>query len=330
LRLLGLILAVFLCCSLIACGKTPAPEVPETTPEPEIAVETPEPTPEAPKSFIKEDDFRSLAFEIGGGLIESIRKTLPESESYAENIGAQIIKALFWDLDHRRDLRKGDRCRILYKTTRDRFKIRLYGVRYKSTRFDKTYQYFFFWESDKKSPEFFDSAGQAVAKRMKNCPLIKFDEVISLYRPGVKDRRGVKFRVKTSTEARMPFPAVVERLNWDLETTGLSVEVRYPGTGLTAQFLHLSAISEKVEPGSTVTVGDIFARTGITGKTQVPQLDYRLFKSEEGSDSGVDPFEFHGFEPYTLPPSEYSKFVSVKHQVLSRMEKVGFDEPAQE
>lgn len=312
-----LILFILVC----ACEKKPIPPPPEKTPDPEQEMTSSEDI--GPKPFVEKDGFRALAFMINGGLVLSLKNSLPSDEPYAENLSAQMIKALFWDLDHMRDLRKGDMARIVYKPTRDRFKVRLYGVEYFSTKFSSLYRYIFFWESDTKFPEYFTEAGEAVAKRMKNCPLQEYQEVISIFRPDNKSRKGIKFRVKTGTEIMMPYPAVVEKMNWDIENLGLSVQVNYPGTGVHAQFLHLSAIAADVEVGSAVTVGSVFARTGVSGKTQTPHLDYRQFKESEKGDQYVDPFELHGFETHHLAHDDYKDFVSVKHQILAKMDMVG-------
>ena len=309
---------------LFACGKPAPAPTPAAEPEP---VQT-EPMLEQPKSkprFVKEDGFCSVAFDMEGSLASSIKNALPDSEPYAENIAAQLIKALFWDLDHKSDLRKGDRCRLIYKKTRDRLKIRMYGIEYNSKKLDKRYLYFFFWERDKALPEYFDKSGVAVARRMKHPPLRNEAEIISLFRKGTKTKKGIKYRIPVGTQIVMPYPAIVERINWDLASDGLSVEVRYPGTGLFAQFVHLSAISSKVTPGEIVSVGTVFARTVVSGKTQIPHLEYRLLRKNDEGVEWVDPFELHGFETYTLLAHSYPDFVLVKHQILARLDKVGFD-----
>jgi len=304
------------------CSKekdVPVPATPEEDPK------TPEPVSQKRAfGFLKENGFCTLAFYIDGGLIPSVKKILPDTEPYADNIGAQIVKALLWDLDHRRDIRKGDSCKVLYKRTMDRFKIRVYGITYTSQKFEKTYSYYFFWEKKRKFPEFFTEAGTAVSKKMKNCPLKNYDEIVALYRAGSKANKGVKFRVRRGVEVFMPFPAVVLRMNWNLEIDGISVEVRYPGTGKLAQFTHLSAISDKIEPGAAVSVGTIFARTGVSGKTQTPHLEYRMLKETENGLEYIDPFEFHGLESYILDMSGHRDFVSVKHQIIGKLRKVDF------
>lgn len=311
------------------CKESKPPVEPTPIPVPSVEKAEPKETPEPPKrpvAFYKDEKgFCALAVNIKNGLVPSIQKVLPESEPYAENIAAQIIKALFWEFDHRRDVRNGDTCRLVYKSTRDRFKIRVYGIRYRSLKHEKTYQAYFFWERDKKFPEYFNEAGASLAKKIKNCPLQHYDEVISLFRKGSTTNRGIKFRVKTGMQVTMPFPSAVTRINWDMPVDGLGVEVRYLGTGLLAQFVHLSAISSDVAEGHTVSVGSIFARTGISGKTQIPHLEYRLLKETDDGLIGVDPLEFHKTETYNLPPSAHTDLVSVKHQVLTMILKVGFE-----
>lgn len=297
------------------------PENEQNTPEPEKKEEI-----KADKGvgFFKDNGFCMLAFNVKGGLIPSIKKVLPETEPYSEHIGAQLLKALIWDIDQRRDIRNGDQCRLVYKTTKDRFKIRVYGLEFHSKKFSKTYRYFFFWEADKKFPEYFTESGNAVARRMKNPPLKTFDEVISVFSQGSKSRDSIKYRVRTGTEVRMPYPAVVKRINWDIEKLGLSVEVNYPGTGMDAHFYHLSAISEKVLPGEHIPKGEVFARTGVSGDTQTPHLEYKLIQDTGEGPNPADPFKLHGEEPYMLPPSAYKDFVSVKYQILEKFRKVEF------
>ena len=126
----------------VACSK--APEAPAPVPDPEtVAHQDTSPTPSVKSAFNMEDGFCSVAFEVDGGLVQSISRVLPEKEPYAENIAAQIIKALFWKMDHKRDVCKGDRCRLVYKRTRDRFKIRVYGIAYRSGKYDTTFRCFF-------------------------------------------------------------------------------------------------------------------------------------------------------------------------------------------
>jgi murein DD-endopeptidase MepM/ murein hydrolase activator NlpD len=84
---------------------------------------------------------------------------------------------------------------------------------------------------------------------------------------------GIDIAVPVGTPVKAPACGTVVFAEEDVPLSGTTVVVDHGG-GLTSAFLHLSAITKKV--GDRVEKGDVFAKSGKTGRVTGPHLDWRM------------------------------------------------------
>jgi murein DD-endopeptidase MepM/ murein hydrolase activator NlpD len=200
-------------------------------------------------------------------------------------LSAVYSRLFVWDLDLRRDLRKGDRIDVAWNRAPDDT-IEVLAARLHSSKHGRTFAAYRWQAPGDAFTSYWQEDGTEVPYRLQNPPLRDYQQITSL----LKDRpthQGMDFKAPVGTPVVAPFDAQVTRANWNWKSNGNCVELRYPD-GAMAKFLHLS--EHRVEPGDTVKAGDIIALVGNTGRSTAPHLHYQV---EVGSKI-VDPLEYHG------------------------------------
>jgi len=269
-----------------------------------------------------EGNLNAVAFRVQGSLSSSIAAALPEDQrALATALADRLFGALQWFFESQKDVRGGDEVKIVYNPSARTERAPLYGFWYKSKRLGKTLFYFYYPEGGTGGVSYFDAEGNSIAEVMKRPPLPPEIVANAIVRP--MGANAVVFNVPVGTPLLMPFPARILRLNWDQENLGRCIEARYLLVGFIAQFCNLEAISDKAAEGAMIDAGTQVATTGDSGKTSVPRLLYRTFRSaEEGDLKPVSPFEVHGKDKKQLPAAERVNFLAVRAKVEKLFEKI--------
>lgn len=200
-------------------------------------------------------------------------------------LSAVYSRLFVWDLNLRRDLRKGDRVEVAWRRAPDD-SLEVLAARLHSSKMGQTIAAYRWQAPGDAFTSYWQEDGTEVPYRLQNPPLRDYQQITSL----LKDRpthQGMDFKAPVGTLVVAPYDAKVSRTNWNWKSNGNCVELRY-ADGAVAKFLHLS--ENRVEPGSTVKAGDVIALVGNTGRSTAPHLHYQV----EVAGKIVDPLEYHG------------------------------------
>lgn len=200
-------------------------------------------------------------------------------------LSAVYSRLFVWDLDLRRDLRKGDRVEVAWRRAPDDT-LEVLAARLHSTKVGRTVAAYSWQAPGDAFMSYWQEDGTEVPKRLQNSPLRDYQQITSL----LKDRpkhQGMDFKAPVGTLVVAPYDATVVRSNWNWKSNGNCLELRYPD-GAMAKYLHLS--ENRVEPGQKVKAGEVIALVGNTGHSTAPHLHYQI----ELGGKIVDPLEYHG------------------------------------
>ncbi len=99
---------------------------------------------------------------------------------------------------------------------------------------------------------------------------------------------------------------------------GNMVSIRH-ASGYESSYLHLSAITRGVRPGTQVAQGQVIGRVGATGLATGPHLDYRLTKNG----TFINPLLEHRRMPpgEPIPAEHLERFSAVRDAALARLDR---------
>ena len=231
----------------------------------------------------------------------SLARTFSKADSENGNAISAVYSRLFhWDIDLRKDLRKGDRVRVAWR--KDDQGIEIVAASLQSGKLGKTLTAYRYTRAGDDFPSFWTDDGTEIARRIKESPLANYEMITSL----LKDRRshaGIDFKVPVGTPALATRAGTVTRTNWNTRANGNCVEIQF-SDGTLAKYLHLSKTS--VKPGRSVSAGAVIGASGNTGRSTAPHLHYQLNKGKRV----LDPIEVHGTHTRSILSGERDAFGS--------------------
>jgi hypothetical protein len=270
------------------------------------------------------DDSFVLRVELTGTLLDTLLKAMPDNLRVCRALASEAEEALHFQMDTRKQMSVGDVATLVFKEGGRNAVARLYGVRYFSRLLDRKLFAYYFWETNKPYPEYFDADGVSLTPRLKRPPLREYQRIGSLAGRNPM-REGVFFLAEPETEVVAPFKSKVVRINWLPKDTGDCVELFYEGTGVSAVIKGLGSLSVKVNPGAVIKSGGVIGRVATPPAGKAGGFRY-LVRSGIGDGAiGVDPFRFHMTTKYTLDKTSRGFFLSVKQRIdshLARLDQV--------
>jgi murein DD-endopeptidase MepM/ murein hydrolase activator NlpD len=217
----------------------------------------------------------------------------------ADAVNAVFARQFAWDLDLRRDLQKGDTITAVYHID-DNGDIDMPLAWFDSRKLGKALKAYRFQVPGDDNPSYWYPDGGEVPYRLVNGPIQQYIQITSL----IDDRRGHDgwdFKAAEGTPIVSPKAGRVERTNWNHTVNGNCVEV-VQSDGVHALYLHLSR--NDVQPGDSVTAGQLIGAVGNTGRSTNAHLHYQLEKAGKV----LDPGEYHGTTRRSLPPEAMPAF----------------------
>lgn len=263
---------------------------------------------------------RVISGELEGSLIGSIERAgAPEMLAY------RMAEVLQWDLDFNRDLRLGDRFRVLYE------EVYLDGAYHGlgnvlALTYDnagRRMEAFRFGENGVSDPAagYYDAQGRPVKKMFLRSPLRfsrvtsrfshrRFHPVLKRYRP----HYGVDYGAPVGTPVRVTANGVVTFAGRN-GGAGRMVKVRHPNDYLSA-YLHLSRFARGVRPGRRVAQGEVIGYVGSTGLSTGPHLDYRV----QHRGRWVDPLSIKSVPAEPIPAAQRPRFEAWRQLLQASLE----------
>jgi murein DD-endopeptidase MepM/ murein hydrolase activator NlpD len=187
-----------------------------------------------------------------------------------------------WQIDFSRDLRPGDRYRILYErlvrpdgTARAG---RVVGVQFHINNRD--HEAYAFRTPDG-SEDYFDRDGESLRRAFLRAPL-EFRRISSAFsksrfHPVLKVNRahnGVDYAASKGTPVRAVGDGTIRRAGWG-GGYGNVVEIAHR-QGYASRYAHLNGFAKGIRPGTRVRQGDLIGYVGSTGLSTAPHLHYEF------------------------------------------------------
>lgn len=246
---------------------------------------------------------KSGVYSFTGVVTRSLSETFQGAEATSPAALSAVYTRLFaWDVDMRRDLRKGDIVEVLYEQPAAGEPVVLAAKLHLNpgTSAERVLNAYRFQAPGDAYPSYWASEGKEVPRRLVDGPLDNYEQITSL----LKDRpthEGMDFKTNLGTPVMTPRAGTVTRINWNLAANGNCVEVQYQD-GTLAKFLHLN--ENLVQIGQRVTAGTVIAKSGNTGHSTGPHLHYQLGRG----DRVIDPVTYHGTLRRQLQPEAMKDF----------------------
>ena len=263
--------------------------------------------------FARETEVRRIEGELEGLLIDDIIRA-----GGRQMVAYAMSDVLQWDLDFNRDLRTGDRFRVLYEEVYfdgefgglGEILALVYdnrGRRFEAYRFGER--------------GYFDAEGRPLQKMFLRSPL-PFTRVTSRFshrrlHPILKVHRphyGVDYGAPRGTRVRVTANGVVTFAGVS-GGAGKMVKVRHPN-GYQTSYLHLSRFAKGVRRGKAVAQGDVVGYVGSTGLSTAPHLDYRLQKNGRW----LDPLQLKSEPVEPIPRDLLKRFLARRDALRAGLE----------
>lgn len=272
--------------------------------EPALARRAPSPAnvaPPAPRTGV----LKGYHGRVNGPLPSSMRKALGREK--AMFLSALAARLLLWRLNLRRDLRRGDKIRILYEPIEEQSRFRILAMTYKSLKKRKTFQFYRYKEKGRPFAAYYNEEGVDIEPQLRHAPLRSYEQITSVIKMRRK-HKGIDFKVPVGYKVYLPFRGRVERKNWNFRYNGNCLKVALLGRhrGVKALFLHLKEVLPVAKPGAVLKAGTVIALSGNSGRSTAPHLHYQL---ERTSGKVINPFTYHETYRRKVASSEKADFV---------------------
>jgi murein DD-endopeptidase MepM/ murein hydrolase activator NlpD len=234
-----------------------------------------------------------LDVRIEGSLYESITEA-----GGKPSLASKLADMYAWQIDFFR-IRPGDHVRLVYeKYYLDGKPVRLGNIlaaRFKHLGND-FYGFHFVQNGD---ADYFDENAESLRKAFLKAPL-DYERISSGYtkrrfhpiQKRWKEHLGTDYAADKGTPIRSVGDGIITEAEHG-RYNGNYVKIRH-NTTYSTQYLHMSKIAEKIEPGERVHQGDVIGYVGETGLATGPHLCYRFW--QDGKQ--VDPYDVE------IPPAE--------------------------
>ncbi len=263
--------------------------------------------------FAREVKIQRIDGELEGMLIDDVRRA-----GGRQQLAYEMSNVLQWDLDFNRDLRVGDRFRVLYEEVYLDGELSGLGeilalVYDNRGRRLEAYRY--------GERGYYDAAGRPLQKMFLRSPLPftrvtsrfshrRFHPILKIHRP----HYGVDYGAPRGTRVRVTATGVVTFAGVS-GGAGKMVKVRHPN-GYQTSYLHLSRFAQGIRRGKAVTQGDVIGYVGSTGLSTAPHLDYRMQKNGRW----LDPLRLKSDPVEPIPQHRMAHFLARRDMLTAGLE----------
>ncbi len=253
--------------------------------------------------FARAVEIRQIEGELEKMLIDDILRA-----GGRQMVAYQMSEVLQWDLDFNRDLRTGDRFRVLYEEIYLDGELAGLGEILALT-YDNRGRHFEAYRFGERG--YYDAAGRPLQKMFLRSPLPftrvtsrfshrRFHPILKVHRP----HYGVDYGAPRGTRVRVTANGVVSFAGTS-GGAGKMVKVRHPN-GYQTSYLHLSRFAQGIRRGRAVTQGDVIGYVGSTGLSTAPHLDYRV----QQNGRWLDPLRLKSDPVEPIPRHQMERFLA--------------------
>jgi len=265
------------------------------------------------------------ATEMRSVVIRSSLFAATDEAGIPESVAIKIAEVFGGDIDFHRDLRKGDRLRVIYETVREADSLdapaasKVIAVEFinDGDRYDAV-----LFERDGRD-EYFDFEGRSLKKAFLRNP-IEFSRVSSGFtharlHPIMRDwraHRGVDFAAPTGTRVRASADGVVDFVG---QQRGYgNVVILKHANNHSSLYAHLNSFASGLRPGARVHQGDTIGAVGSTGWATGPHLHYEIRVRGEQ----VDPLKVALPESAPLEGSEKIRLLELAAEMQQSLAQI--------
>lgn len=259
-------------------------------------------------------------------LVNGDGEGVPASER--QGVADLLADRIFaWQIDFSRDLRPGDRFRILYERL-----VRPDGTartgRVLSVQFhinDREHEAYLFRTADGWE-DYYGADGESLRRAFLRAPL-EFRRISSAFstsrfHPVLKRSRphwGIDYAASSGTPVRAVGDGVIRKAGWG-GGYGNVVELSHK-RGYASRYAHLRAFARGIRAGTRVKQGDLIGYVGSTGLSTAPHLHYEFHAN--GRPVNPNSIKFLSGDPV---PSRYrSAFAAMVRRQVAAMDRVRGD-----
>jgi len=219
-----------------------------------------------------------------GGIIRNSLSHLARNEMIPASVLSEAVKAYGFDVDFRRDIRKGDGFAVVYEAFyNDQSKfVRNGRMVYAELTLDGERKRLYSYGVGHKNRDYFDEKGRSVRKNLLKNPVpgaressgygMRFHPILKRKMP----HRGLDFAAKTGTPIRAAGTGRVV-LAQRKGAYGKYIRIRHDSTWSTA-YAHINRFAKGIRKGVHVRQGQVIAYVGTTGRSTGPHLHYEVLK----------------------------------------------------
>ncbi len=270
--------------------------------------------------FVRETRAQRIEGELEGLLLDEVRRAGGKLQ-----VAYEMANVLQWDLDFNRDLRIGDRFRVLYEEVYHdgdytglgeilALEYENRGRRFEAYRFGER--------------GYYDADGRPVQKMFLRSPLPftrvtsrfsnrRFHPILKVHRP----HYGVDYGAPRGTAVRVTANGTVTFAGRS-GGAGKMVKVRHTN-GYVTSYLHLQGYARGIRRGRPVAQGDIVGYVGSTGLSTAPHLDYRVQKNGRW----LDPLRMKSDPVEPIPEHRLDQFLARRDRLVAALEGGRLPEP---
>lgn len=259
--------------------------------------------------------------------IQSSLYAATDQAGIPESVASKIADIFGGDIDFHRDLRKGDRLRVMYETLREAGGLdtaspgRVLGIEFLNAG-RRLEAFWFDPDGDGAgSGSYYDSKGHSLRKSFLRNP-VEFSRVSSGFSGARlhpifqqwRAHRGVDFSAPHGTRVRAAGDGVVSFVGRN-GGYGNMVVLKHRDKSETV-YAHLSNFAEGLRVGQQIQQGDSIGEVGATGWATGPHLHYEFRINGEPVDPMTTAFQSGGIQ---IPSAHKDRFASFTSQVKAQL-----------
>ena len=201
---------------------------------------------------------------------------------------SQLTDIFTWDVDLEKEIHSGDSFKILYekrsrKGQETKATLRILAAELINAGQKLTAIYF---ERQKGQGTYYNVEGRSLARSFLRFPL-EFASITShftdsRFHPLLKvnmPHTGVDFAAQRGTPVRAVGDGVITEAGWN-GGYGKAIDLKHDSTYM-SRYAHLDSFAEGIQPGTSVTKGQIIGYVGSTGRSTGPHLHFELYKDNQ-------------------------------------------------
>jgi murein DD-endopeptidase MepM/ murein hydrolase activator NlpD len=237
-------------------------------------------------------------------------------------VTAEVIRAMSFDIDFQRDIRRGDSIEVMYdqEETADGKGVRFGNVIFAKLNINGTVTPVYRYEMKNGDVDYYTADGKSVRKALMKTPIdgARVSSGYGMRKHPVlgysKMHKGMDFAAPTGTPIYAAGDGTIEKLGrWS--AYGNYIRIRHNGDIKTA-YAHLSKYAKGLSAGSRVKQGQVIGYVGATGRVTGAHLHYEILMGG----TQVNPNSVKLPTGETLKGAELAAFKSKVQQINRQFE----------